>query len=176
MRESLGEVRVGLKRIELMSLTGEIYLKGEGGRQEPAIRGGGEDWTLASLPKFVSFSPGDRATLFWGKRRGVEGDWMAGFNHKTNAIGYVPQQLNQLIVPVSVGFYNFLGIVAIFAGVFGVFGLFSGAGAQGIVIIALVAGFFYWIRRRQRVVKNAVEAAVARLRQQPAGAAGPPAT
>ena len=154
---TVGRVAVGLKRIEIRAITGEIVLQSAADGPCPSIQLRGQWWPIANKVSAVGFEAGDRATLFWCARGDRESDWAAGYNHRTGTFGVSEFGINELILLPA---HNFLGVVAIFGGLLS---LLTGPGA--ILVIPFSVGFFVYVKKRHKIVRRAIESALAEIKQ-----------
>jgi len=159
---TVGRVAVGLKRIEIRAVTGEIV-------NGSSIQVGERLWPIANKVSAVGFRTGDRATLFWCARGSDESNWAAGYNYRTGTFGVSEFGINGLILLPA---HNFLGDVAIFGGLAS---LATGPGA--ILVLPFSVGFFVYVKKRHKKVRRAIEQALAEIKQresaQPAPVAEP---
>ena len=176
---TVGRVSIGFISIELRAITGEVDVRqdnwsviaAEGEQVDVSY----EQGLFGRASKLgPTMDPHDQVSVFWGVRKGKNINIIAIANHTQGALNIVPQPFNNMIIPgtgkpTHSPFYNFLAIVAIFTGVFSVVGLFMG-NPVGIVFLVPVAGFFLWIRKRQKTLRKAIEDAAARLKPRAAAA------
>ncbi|NOT26193.1 MAG: hypothetical protein HOP16_08815 [Acidobacteria bacterium] len=150
---TVGRVEVGLKRIEVRAVTGEISSTGS----HPSITLRGTPLAIDNKVEAVGFKTGDRATLFWCARGDEESNWAAGYNHSTGKFGVSEFGINELILLPA---HNFLGVVAIFGGLFS---LATGPGM--ILVLPFSIGFFVYVKKRHKKVRRAIEAALEEIKR-----------
>ncbi|MCI0517658.1 MAG: hypothetical protein L0Y45_07485, partial [Woeseiaceae bacterium] len=71
----------------------------------------------------------------------------------------IPSERNKLAGPMGV---NLMMFIAVFAGVFGFFG---DGGILALVVVALVVGFFYWVKRRRAALVDGLNKAVTQIKE-----------
>jgi hypothetical protein len=174
---TVGRVSVGFISIELRAVTGEVSSKIVDGTRvwQVSVPAGQtvdvsyEQGLFERHPKLGPFmEPYDQVSVFSGVRTGKDVNIIAIANHTQGALNTIPQPFNNMIVPgagksTHSPLYNFLAIVAIFTAVFSVLGLFMGK-PEGIVFLVPALAFFWWIRKRQKKLRKAIEDAAARLK------------
>ena len=159
---AVGNVAVGLKRIEIRAVTDEIFMRplADGPCPHIVVRhplAGAQEWPIGNKVRAVGFEAGDRASLFWCARGENESDWAAGYNHRTGRFGVSEFGINELI---KFPFHNFWVVVAIFGGL-----LSFGAGPGVILLMPIPIGFFIWISRRHKKVRRAIETALEEIKR-----------
>ena len=150
---TVGRVEVGLKRIEIRAVTGEISITGS----HPSVMLRGKPSTIENKVEAVGFKTGDRATLLWCARGDEESNWAAGYNHSTGKFGVSEFGINELILLPA---HNFLGVVAVFSGVFS---FATGPGA--LLILPFSIGFFVYVKKRHKKVRRAIESALEEIKR-----------
>ena len=129
----------------------EIFLKGADGEERSV------EVASASVPVRI----GNTVTVLWGIVGNREkGHYSTVYNHDTQQVGHIAKAINDLAGPML---YNMLIILFVFIGVFAVMSLFGGSGV-GFVLVVLTGVFFYWLIRRRKKLRAAIEAALAAVR------------
>lgn len=178
---SYGETKIGMKTVEIRGFTGKVSGVSKSSYTHTSVdhnartsststtnytefRLTGDDGSLLQPEvesQYARVVDGDMATAFWGAVGGKDRNYyLAVYNHKLGELGVIPSERNRLAGPMGV---NLMIIIAVFAGVFGAFALFGGS-FVGLIVVALVAGFFFWLKRRRGAVTDAVNAAVAKVK------------
>ena len=179
MASTVGRVSVGFISIELRAYTGEVDERQGAwrvfGDDGESVDVSYEQGLFGRAPKLgPRMDPYDQVSVFWGVRRGKDVNIIAIKNHTQESLGIIPQPFNNMIIPGAgkrnhSPLYNFFMVVAIFTGVFSVIGFFMG-NPVGIVFLVPVIAFFLWIKKRQRTLRKAIEAAAAKLKPRAAAA------
>lgn len=186
---TVGRVSIGFISVELQAVTGEVTSKVVGGERVWQVSVPGaqpvdvtyEQGLFERAPKLATtMKPNNQVSVFWGVRTGKNVNIIAIANHTQGSVNIIPQPFNNMLIPgtgksTHSPLYNFLAIVAIFTALFSVMGLFMGK-PEGIVFLVPALAFFWWIRKRQKKLKKAIEEAAARLKPRAATARGEAAT
>jgi hypothetical protein len=179
---TVARVSVGLIGIEIRAFTGEV---GEPSQGKTPLRGANGQMVIVPDEQFyVAARVGERLSLYWGVRRGenvhkidkmqyaadkIGTGWgtvsepIVESNHTTGAMATAEQAFNRMIIP-NRALYNAMAVVVVFGGLFSLQGAFFGS-PEGLIFLPFAVYFFIWVKRRQRVLKDVINAVDARFKE-----------